>query len=123
MVFWCRLALAAFSITAMTAPATAGVQHAGPARWDGAQHHLEMAASVAPAANGAVPDGAYKCQMWMGSSYVSLGTVRSVGGVLTPDPLAKVGATITGVTPSAGGITINYTTARGYRESMDCARE
>ena len=70
-----------------------------------------------------VPDGAYACQMWMGSSYVNLGTVRSARGVLTPDPLAKVGATITGVTPSADGIKIAYTTARGYRESMDCARK
>ncbi|MGF7178026.1 hypothetical protein [Azospirillum doebereinerae] len=83
----------------------------------------KAAADGAPAAGGRVPDGAYKCQMWMGSSYVNLGMVRSAGGVLNPDPLAKVGATITGVTPSADGMTISYTTARGYRESMDCTRE
>ncbi len=74
------------------------------------------------AAGTRVPDGTYHCQLWMGGSYANLGNVRSVGGALSPNPLAKVGATITGVAPSAGGITISYTTARGYRESMDCAR-
>jgi len=74
------------------------------------------------AAAGRIPDGAYRCQMWSGSSYVSLGTVRSVDGRLNTDLLGKVGATFTGATPTADGVTINYTTARGYRESMDCKR-
>jgi hypothetical protein len=76
-----------------------------------------------PAAGGRIPNGTYKCQMWMGGSYVSLGTVRSVNGSLETGLLNKVGATFTGATPNADGVTINYKTARGYNESMDCKRQ
>lgn len=77
-----------------------------------------------PSANagGRIPDGTYTCQLWMGNSYVSLGTVRSVNGSLDTNLLRKVGATYTGVTAKPDGITINYKTAGGYNESMDCKR-
>ncbi|MCP3734247.1 hypothetical protein M9979_05070 [Sphingomonas sp. RP10(2022)] len=78
-------------------------------------------AAQARAGKDRIPDGQYSCQMWIGSSYVTL-AAKLVGGKATSNPLTKTGATITGVTPSAGGITITYTTARGYRESMDCKR-
>jgi hypothetical protein len=71
---------------------------------------------------GRIPDGVYQCRTWMGNAYVSLGTVRSVNGSLDTSLLRKVGATFTGAAPSAEGVTISYTTARGYRESMDCKR-
>ena len=70
-----------------------------------------------------IPNGTYECKMWMGSSYVSLGTVRSVNNSLDTALLAKVGATFTGASATASGVTISYTTARGYRESMDCTRK
>lgn len=73
-------------------------------------------------ASGRIPDGTYTCQIWMGNSYVSLGTVRSVNGSLDTGLLRKVGATFTGVTSNPAGITITYKTARGYNESMDCKR-
>jgi hypothetical protein len=85
----------------------------------------QSARSTAPqgsSARGRIPNGSYKCQTWIGSSYVSLGTVRSQGGVLNTDLLRKVGATFTGATATADGVTISYTTARGYRESMDCKK-
>ncbi|TNC13418.1 hypothetical protein FF100_11465 [Methylobacterium terricola] len=58
----------------------------------------------------------------MGSSYVDLGTVRSVGGALSPNPVAKAGGTITGASATKDGLRIDYTTARGYRENLDCTR-
>ncbi len=69
-----------------------------------------------------IPDGTYKCQTWIGSSYVSMGTIRSVRNSLDTAILRKVGATFTGAVPTRDGITVNYTTKRGYRESMDCTR-
>ena len=67
-------------------------------------------------------DGSYACQAWMGNSYVSFGKVRLAGGRLNPDPIAKVGGKVTGIAPTKEGVTVSYTTARGYRESMDCKR-
>lgn len=80
---------------------------------------------AAPAATGGkrIPDGTYKCMTWIGGSYVSMGTLRSANNSLDTNFLAKVGATFTGATPTAGGVTINYTTRSGYRESMDCTRQ
>jgi hypothetical protein len=69
-----------------------------------------------------IPDGTYKCSIWMGSSYVSMGTIRSVKNSLDTNILRKVGATFTGATPTKDGVTINYTSKSGYRESMDCKR-
>lgn len=69
-----------------------------------------------------IPDGTYKCSIWIGSSYVSMGTIRSVRNSLDTAILRKVGATFTGAVPTRDGMTVNYTSKRGYRESMDCTR-
>lgn len=74
-----------------------------------------------PGASAKIPDGQYACQMWIGNSYVSLAG-KLVGGSASVNALTKTGAKITAVKPAPGGITIEYTTARGYRESMDCKR-
>lgn len=88
----------------------------------GVAKRVSAAGTAAKTTSARTPDGTYTCQIWMRSSYVNLGTVRSVGGKLSPDIVAKTGGTITGATATAEGITISYTTARGYRESMDCKR-
>jgi hypothetical protein len=81
---------------------------------------------TAPAAQAAasarIPDGTYECRTWSGNSYIGLGTIRSVNNSLDTALLAKVGATFTGAQPTADGVTVLYTSARGYRESMDCTR-
>lgn len=83
-----------------------------------------VAPATRPAAGGKrIPDGTYKCMTWIGSSYVSMGVLRSANNSLDTGFLAKVGATFTGATPTAGGVTINYTSRSGYRESMDCTRQ
>lgn len=69
-----------------------------------------------------IPDGTYKCSIWIGSSYVSMGTITSANNSLDTALLQKVGATFTGATPTRHGVRINYTTKRGYKESMDCTR-
>ena len=69
-----------------------------------------------------IPDGTYKCSIWMGNSYVSMGTIRSVKNSLDTNILRKVGATFTGATPTKDGVTINYRSKSGYKESMDCKR-
>jgi hypothetical protein len=51
-----------------------------------------------------------------------MGTIRSVKNSLDTNILRKVGATFTGATPTKDGVTINYTSKSGYRESMDCKR-
>lgn len=84
---------------------------------------LAGAASVAPAQGSTrIPDGTYKCSIWIGSSYVSMGTIRSVRNSLDTNILRKVGATFIGATPTREGVTVNYTSKSGYKESMDCKR-
>lgn len=80
-------------------------------------------AATLSALGNTIPDGSYQCSTWSGSNYISLGTIRSVNNSLDTELLAKVGATYTGATPTPDGITVSYTSARGYRETMDCKRQ
>lgn len=108
--------------------------------------------SVRPSGT-SLPDGRYTCQIWIGSSLSTLGYVDVKGrtyrgpshsptgpfkplaldgaGRMTWSPnfssLAATGATITGSrvsgTAARPAFTVDYTTGRGYKESMDCTRE
>jgi len=101
----------------------------------------------------ALPDGRYTCQIWIGSMLSSLGKVDIKGrsyrgpshtpsGAFKPlkmdgagnidwspkfSQLSATGATINGSrvsgTAAKPAFEIDYTTARGYKESMECTRE
>jgi len=94
-----------------------------PASDDGAPSISLTAMAQRATPTGTIPDGTYECKIWSGSSYISLGTIRSRNNSLDTQLLAKVGATFTGAQATPEGITVSYTTARGYRESMDCTRQ
>ena len=100
-----------------------------------------------------LPDGRYTCQIWIGSMLSTLGYVDIKGrtyrgpshtptgafkplaidatGRMTWSPnfssLASAGATITGSrvsgTAAKPAFNVDYTTARGYKESIECSRE
>lgn len=116
-----------------------------------------LSAGLSPAAAqpraGALPDGRYTCQIWIGSMLSTLGKVDIKGrtyrgpsqapsGAFKPlnidssgkinwsptfSQLAAAGATITDSrvsgTAAKPAFEVNYTTARGYKESMECTRE
>ncbi|MEO7053687.1 MAG: hypothetical protein ABI191_01825 [Rhizomicrobium sp.] len=100
-----------------------------------------------------LPAGMYACQIWSGSMLMTLGKVEIKGatyrgpsntptgpfkplvidaaGMMSWSPnfsqLASTGAVITrsriSGTPAQPAFTVEYTTGRGYRESMDCTKE
>jgi len=112
----------------------------------------EASAQAKPAAT-SLPDGRYTCQIWIGSMLSTMGHVDVKGrsyrgpshtpsgpfrplqidgsGKMTWEPnfsqLKAAGATITGSrvsgTAAKPAFRIDYTTARGYREAMDCTRQ
>ncbi len=112
-----------------------------------------LAASEAPReAASLLPDGLYVCNVWLGSSLITLGKLELRGGEyrgpanapsgpfqplsidaagqLASSPnfsqLASTGATIgrsyVSGKPGAEAFTVEYVTGRGSRESMDCTR-
>jgi hypothetical protein len=122
-----------------------------PAGIGAAYSYAPVASTPAAGGGGAsLPDGRYACRIWIGSMLSTLGKVdikgrtyrgpshtpsgaykpfSVVNGQIQWEPnfsqLAATGARITGTRVSAGGrgFEVDYLTARGNRESMECSPE
>lgn len=125
--------------TTKPAAAPVALSHRGP----------ETPATPSPASGGGLANGRYVCKIWMGNSLATLGVVEvrdgayrgpshNPSGPFTPlrinasgqiawapnfSQLAATGAVIKQTTVSKSGFTVDYTTRRGWSESMDCDRE
>ncbi len=116
-----------------------------------APRQVAVLSQASSAAGGrTLADGVYACSAWLGSSLMSLGEVEVRGGQyrgpshdqsgtfrpldidgagrMTWSPnfsqLAAAGATLgRSQLNDDGGFTVEYLTARGYRESLECARK
>ena len=154
-----RRASADDDLPAAASPAPSGERFRPPMRTDGpppaASASVVEGAAGRPAATASaagLPNGRYRCDIWLGGGLATLGFVDILdGGYRGPsnDPtggytplsvdaagrmawsptfsqLAATGGVITrstvSGTPSAPGFTVEYTTGRGNLESLDCTR-